>query len=181
MDKKIDAYTFEEFISAEDIAIRVEALAVQLRQDYKDKQPVFIIILNGAFIFGSDLIRAYGEDCEINFVKLSSYEGMESSLEITTHLDILIDIADKDVVIIEDIIDTGATLHTFIENVKSRNPKSVSIAALLIKPEAIRYDIDVQYQGFSIANDFVIGYGLDYNERGRELKALYRLKSSKKA
>jgi len=176
-EKRIDAYTFEEFISAQKIKERIQEIASELKQEYSDRKPIFLVILNGAFIFASDLMRAYGEDCEVSFVKLSSYDGMESSQEVKVDMGIQKDISGEDIVIVEDIIDTGATLNKFLEVVNSKNPKSVKLVSLVVKREAMKYDIPIDYFGFNIPNDFVIGYGLDYNEYGRELDSLYRLKS----
>lgn len=176
-EKKIDAYTFVEFISTEKIKNRIAEIAEDLRTAYKDRKPLFLVILNGAFIFASDLMRAYGEDCEVSFVKLSSYDGLHSTQDIKVDMGIQTEIKDKDIVIVEDIIDTGATLDMFLSEVKSRDPKSVNLVSLVVKRDAMKYDIPIDYYGFNIPNDFVIGYGLDYNEYGRELDALYRLKS----
>jgi len=176
-EKKIDAYTFEEFISAASINDRVAEIASELRQEYADRKPVFLVILNGAFIFASDLMRAYGEDCEVSFVKLSSYDGLQSTNKIKVDMPIQTDISNKDVIIVEDIIDTGATLNKFLSDVKDKNPKSIKLVSFVVKPEALKYDIPIDYFGFNIPNEFVIGYGLDYNEYGRELDSLYRLKS----
>jgi len=176
-EKRIDAYTFEEFISAVRIKERIAEIASALREEYKDRKPVFLVILNGAFIFASDLMRAYGEDCEVSFVKLSSYNGLRSTNKIKVDMGIQIDITNKDILIVEDIIDTGATLNKFLVDVKSRNPNSIKLVSLVVKPDAMKYDIPIDYFGFNIPNDFVVGYGLDYNELGRELDSLYRLKN----
>lgn len=176
-EKKIDAYVFEEFISAKEIKAKIDIIANELREKYSDKKPTFLVILNGAFIFASDLMRAYGEDCTISFVKLSSYDGLESTNQVRVDLGINADIKDKDVIIIEDIIDTGNTLNKFLDNVKAKEPRSVALVSLVVKRDAMKFDIPIDYYGFNIPNDFVIGYGLDYNEYGRELDALYRLKS----
>ena len=176
-EKKIDAYTFEEFISAASINDRVAEIASELRQEYADRKPVFLVILNGAFIFASDLMRAYGEDCEVSFVKLSSYDGLQSTNKIKVDMPIQTDLSNKDVIIVEDIIDTGATLNKFLSDVKDKSPKSLKLVSFVVKPEAMKFDIPIDYYGFNIPNEFVIGYGLDYNEYGRELDSLYRLKS----
>lgn len=176
-EKRIDAYTFEEFISAAKIKERIGEVAIELREEYQDRKPIFLVILNGAFIFASDLMRAYGADCEVSFVKLSSYDGMNSTNKIKVDMGIQIDIESKDVLIVEDIIDTGATLNKFLADVKAKKPNSIKLVSLVVKRDAMKYDIPIDYFGFNIPNDFVVGYGLDYNEYGRELDALYRLKS----
>lgn len=175
-EKKIDAYVFEEFISSEKINSRINDIASELRAEYKNRKPIFLVILNGAFIFASDLMRAYATDCEVSFVKLSSYKGMSSTQEVKVDMGIMIDLSEKDVIIVEDIIDTGATLDKFLTEVNSRNPRSVKLVSLVVKRDAMKFDIPIDYFGFNIPNDFVIGYGLDYNEYGRELDSLYRLK-----
>jgi len=176
-EKKIDAYVFEEFISATEIKDRIAVIASELRTKFADKKPVFLVILNGAFVFASDLMRAYGEDSMVSFVKLSSYKGMETTQEVRVDLDINTDLENRDVIILEDIIDTGTTLHQFLNDVRAKSPKSVTLVSLVVKRDAMKFDIPIDYHGFNIPNDFVIGYGLDYNEYGRELDSLYRLKS----
>lgn len=176
-DKLIQAHDlyFKPFLSKEKILGRVTELGQQISKDYKNKKPVFISILNGAFIFLADLVRACDLNCEITFVKLSSYEGVKSTGKVATVIGIDIDLKGKDVIVVEDIIDTGETLNQFLKELKNYNPSSIKLASLLVKPEALHYEIQVDYKGFDIPNKFVIGYGLDYNGEGRNLESIYQL------
>ena len=167
--------TFEPFISEEKIQNRVVELSQQITSDYKGKKPVFLSILNGAFIFVADLVRACDLTCETTFIKLSSYDGVKSTGNVTTLIGMDIDLKDRDVIVVEDIIDTGETLFQFLKELKKLEPASIKLASLLVKPEALQYDIHVDYKGFDIPNKFVIGYGLDYNGEGRNLASIYQL------
>src|SRR5690606_25044421 len=144
-------------------------LATQINSDYKDKQPLFLCILNGSFMFASDLYKHITVESEIQFVKLKSYEGLESSGKITTAIGINFSLKDKDVIILEDIIDTGKTIHHFIPELLKYECASISIATLLRKPDALKFPLECDYVGFDIDNKFVVGYGLDYNEMGRNI------------
>ena len=170
-DKHFSLFIPEDFILNE-----VESLAKRIEEDYQGKDPLFLVVLNGAFMFASDLLKFFEGTCDITFTKLSSYKGLSSSGSVDKQMDILIDIRDRDVIIIEDIVDTGLTIGSLIENLKTLNPASIEICSLLFKPEAFKGITPPKYQGFVIANKFVVGYGLDYNERGRNLKDLYQLK-----
>lgn len=172
--KAHDLY-FKPFITKEQIAERIKLVGQQLSSDYKDKIPLFISILNGAYIFASDLTRAYSGDCEIAFVKLSSYSGLQSTGEVQELIGLNIDIQDRHVIVVEDIIDTGNTLSKFLKTLENLQPASVELASLLLKPDALKYPLDVKYLCFEIENKFVIGYGLDYNELGRNLPDIYQL------
>lgn len=166
---------FEVFLTEEQIRSTVNQLGDQIAQDYAGKKPVFIAILNGSYVFMADLLRACPIDCEMTFVKLSSYDGLESTGEISTHIGLNLDIKNRDVVIVEDIIDTGGTVHHFLKQITEMGPTSVKIASLLVKPDALKFPLKIDYTGFEIPNQFVIGYGLDYNEAGRNLPAIYQL------
>ncbi len=167
--------TFKPFLSEEKILKRVAELAHQITNDFKGKKLVFIGILNGAFIFLADLVRACDLSCEITFIKLSSYKGLKSKGKVTTLIGMDIDLKGRDVIVVEDIVDTGKTLYQFLKELKTLEPTSVKLASLLVKPEALQYEIPVDYKGFDIPNKFVIGYGLDYNGEGRNLKSIYQL------
>ena len=167
--------TFKPFISEEKILQRVAELGQQITNDYKGKKPIFLAILNGAFVFMADLTRACDLSCETTFIKLSSYKGLKSTGSITTLIGIDINIKNRDVIIVEDIVDTGQTLFQFLKELKALGPSSVKLASLLVKPEALKYEMAVDYKGFDIPNKFVIGYGLDYNGEGRNLKSIYQL------
>lgn len=162
-------------ISAEQIAGRVQELGKQITEDYPDQAPHFVAVLNGAFIFAADLVRAAKLDSSISFVKLSSYSGLSSTGSVKTDLSLSPDqVRGQHLIIVEDIVDTGKTLHSFVNDLKQWEPASVKIAALLLKPEALQYPVEVNYLGFSIPPAFVIGYGLDYDEAGRQLDAIYQ-------
>jgi hypoxanthine phosphoribosyltransferase len=167
--------TFKPFLSEEKILKRVAELGHQITIDYKAKKPVFLSILNGAFVFLADLSRACDLTCETTFIKLSSYQGTKSTGNVTTLIGMDIDLKGRDVIVVEDIIDTGKTLYQFLKELKELEPSSIKLASLLVKPEALQHDIPVDYKGFDIPNKFVIGYGLDYNGEGRNLKSIYQL------
>lgn len=144
--------------------------------DYSGKNPIFLVVLNGAFMFAADLLKHYTDTCDITFTKLSSYVGTISTGVVTRQMEISIDVTNRHIIIIEDIVDTGLTIQALKANLQELNPSSVEVCTLLFKPEAFK-GIDVpKYQGFVIPNKFVLGYGLDYDERGRNLKDLYQLK-----
>ena len=168
--------SFELMFSEQKIKARVEELGKVLREKYKDKTPLFLGVLNGAYVFTADLARAFGEPCEISFIKLSSYSGLESSGEVATVIGLTTDVKDRHIIIVEDIIDTGKTMHEFLPMLKKMNPASVAFTTFLLKPDALKHDVQIDYIGFEIPNKFVIGYGMDYNELGRNLRGIYQLK-----
>jgi len=169
---------FKPYLSAEQIQAKVHQLGAEISQDYKGKQPLFISILNGAFIFAADLVRACELDCEVAFTQLSSYSGTSSTGKVELKIPLTKGVEGRDIIIVEDIIDTGKTLHFFMEYLQSLKPASITLAALLVKPTAIEYPVKVNYAGFEIPNKFVVGYGLDYNELGRNLADIYQLASA---
>lgn len=174
MDKiRFKDKTFRPYISQEKIAEAVGALAQRIHNDVEGKNPLFVVLLNGAFVFASDLLRAIDMPCEIDFMRVKSYEGTQSSGKIRVIQDLQFDIADRTVVLIEDIVDTGTTMNYLLQELHSRNPKEIKIAALLFKPESLQYDFEVDYAAFEIPRDFIVGYGLDYDEQGRNLKEIY--------
>lgn len=166
---------FRPYISEEKLKEKVSELAEKISLDYQDKKPMFIAILNGAFIFAADLFKALHIDAEISFIKLASYKGMKSSGQIITAIGLDVEIFNRHVVIVEDIVDTGKTLHEFLPQLWHQQPASIKIAALLHKPEATVFPIEVDYVGFNIPDKFVIGYGLDYNGLGRNTPEIYQL------
>lgn len=166
---------FRKYIPERVLQKRVTELANQINADFRGKEVVCIGILNGAFIFAADLFRRLSLKSRITFVKLASYAGTSSSGEIKELIGWNEDLKDKTVIIIEDIIDTGATLEHTIDNLIIRNAKEISIVTLLLKPEAYKKNIHISYVGFEIPNDFVVGYGLDYNGEGRNLPSVYTL------
>ncbi|WP_419700377.1 hypoxanthine phosphoribosyltransferase [Mucilaginibacter sp. NFX135] len=176
MKIKIADLEFEPLISEKSIIERTTAIGQQLNADYQNSIPVFVGVLNGSFLFIADLIKQIDGPCEIAFTKLASYYGgTTSKLKIRDDIDLIMDIKDRDVVIIEDIVDTGNTLHYLIDKLKQRNPASIAVCSLLLKPAALLSPIEeLKYVGFEIENEFVVGYGLDYQEMGRNLRDIYK-------
>ena len=173
LDKK-----FRRYISSEELNKYVTELAARMNQDLAGKEVVFLGILNGSFIFASDLIRKLNLNCQISFVKLASYEGTESTGKVKQLIGLNDSIKGKTVVIVEDIVDSGLTLETIIDKVRPLKPKEIKVATMFLKPEAYSKDIPVDYVGMEIPNDFIVGYGLDYEGFGRNLKDLYTLDNS---
>ncbi len=167
---------FKPLYSASEISARVEHMAKEIKRDIAGRKPVFVCMLNGAFMFAADVLRAIGEPCEIRFVRLSSYCGTQSTGKVNNVLGLDVDIKGRDVVVVEDIVETGCTMHSFIEQIKKVSPASVSVAALVVKPERLKEKIEIKYVGFRMkANDFIVGYGMDYNQEGRNLPDIYIL------
>lgn len=167
---------FKKFISREEIATEIERVAAHINKDYFDTPVVCIAILNGSFIFAADIFRHFNKmNCELEFVKLASYNGTSSTGNITEMIGLQKSLEGKHVLILEDIIDTGKTLHHFIETLQSYKVASIKICALLQKPEALAYPIKTDYLCFNIPNKFVIGYGLDYNGLGRNIPEILQL------
>ncbi|MEZ4906838.1 MAG: hypoxanthine phosphoribosyltransferase [Saprospiraceae bacterium] len=161
-------------IDKDQIQSRVEMLSSQINEDYKGEEVEMIIVLKGAFIFAADLVRHFNFDHTIHFVQFSSYSGTESTGKIFEKLPLQKNVANKHVLIIEDIVDTGNTLNYFIEKLNQQNPKSVNIASLLFKKDAYIHNFPVKYVAFDIENKFVIGYGLDLDQKFRNLKHIYQ-------
>ncbi len=173
---QLQELSFETYMDKQMIKQRVKEMGKELSNEFKDKKPIFLAILNGAFVFAADLVRACKFEHEISFIKLTSYEGTTSSGKVTTQIGLQEDLTDRDVIIVEDIVDTGTTIYHFLPALKKFNPKSITIVSLLQKPEALKFPLKVDYIGFEIPNKFVVGYGLDYNGLGRNLKDIYQLK-----
>ena len=152
---------------------RVSEVAAQINQDLKGERPLFLAVLNGSFIFAADLLRGIDLDCEITFVRLASYEGTASTGEVKQLLGLKESIEGRTVIIVEDIIDSGLTMQELLKLLKKKNPKDIRIAALLVKPENLKVNLDIPYCCFKIPNDFIVGYGLDYNGEGRNLRSIY--------
>ena len=157
-------------VSEEDIKKRVKELAKQITEDYKDKSPIFIGILNGCYVFMADLLREIDLDVEVDFVKIRSYEADSSTGTIKFRKDISADINNRHIIIVEDIIDSGFTINFLVNRLKGSGPKSVAVASILFKKEVAKIDFEVDYVGFEIPPEFVVGYGLDYDEKYRNLK-----------
>ena len=172
---KVHDKTFDIYLPEAQIQEKIKALADRINNDYAGKKPLFIPILNGSFMFASDLFKYITIDAEISFIKLASYKGMKSSGNIITAIGLDQDLFGRDIIIVEDIVDTGKTLTEFLPQLQHQQPASLKIAALLHKPDALKYPLTIDYLGFSIPNKFVVGYGLDYDGLGRNLKEIYQV------
>lgn len=175
---QIDHFCFQCLLSEAEIENKVEAISQALGADFFDKRPLFIIMLQGAFIYAADLVRRFPYPCDISFVKIQTYAGMESNQELTIQLPPDEKITGRHVILVEDIIDTGNTLFHFIPQLEALQPASIHITSILFKPDALLWPLplNMAYIGFHIPEAFVIGYGLDYNQQGRNLPAIYQLK-----
>ena len=164
---------FKIMIPAEEIDKAVERVAEQLNERYEGKTPIFLGVLSGSFLFLSDLVRKVNFDSRMAFVKISSFEGTQSTGQIQQHLGIDFDIEGKDIIIVEDIVETGHSMNYLLDHLRKKNPASISICTLFFKPEKFLYEYDIDYTALSIGNEFIVGYGLDYNQLGRNLKDIY--------
>ena len=172
---KIKDKTFKTSITEAEIKERVKVLAQQISKDMEGKVPLFLGVLNGAFIFAADLMRELTIPSEISFVKLASYQGTTSTGKINEVLGINEDLSGRTVIIVEDIVESGQTMKRMIESLGTRNPASVHICTLFLKPDKLKEDLDIDYVAFRIPDDFIIGYGLDYDHLGRELREIYTI------
>lgn len=167
---------FIPYLSAQAIATKTAQLALQISKDYEGRRPLFIAVLNGSFLFAADLFRNLSIEAEISFIKLASYKGTTSTGNVVTAIGLEESLYGRHVILLEDIIDTGKTLHGFIPQLQHQGPASVRIAALLTKPEALQYPVHADYTGFEIPDKFVVGYGLDYDGLGRNIPEIYQLR-----
>ena len=165
---------FELFIKDQIIQDRIAEICKALSEKFEGKTPVFLGILNGSFMFASDVMKNMSIDCEISFIKLKSYIGDQSSGEVTQMIGLDCNLEGRDVIILEDIVDSGRTLHYFLPELQKLNPNSVNLFSLLVKPEALKFDIPIDFAGFAVPNHFLIGYGLDYDGLGRNLRDIYK-------
>lgn len=172
---KIKDKTFRTFIPEDQIAERVKAVAERINEDLADKNPLFLAVLNGSFIFAADLMRCITIPCEISFVKLASYQGTTSTGVIKEVIGLNEDLSGRTVVILEDIVDTGFTIKRMIETLGTRGPESVHVCTLLLKPGKLQVPLNIEYAAMEIPNDFIVGYGLDYDQQGRNLRDIYTL------
>jgi hypoxanthine phosphoribosyltransferase len=166
---------FEPYIGETEIEGKIRQMARQLDQDYAGKRPLFVAILNGSFMFASDLFKALTIEAEICFIKLASYKGTKSTGHVITAIGLDTELIGRHVVVLEDIVDTGKTMQEFLPQLLHQQPASLRIAALLHKPEATVYPVQVDYLGFSVPNKFLLGYGLDYDGLGRNIPSIYKL------
>ncbi|WP_075590437.1 hypoxanthine phosphoribosyltransferase [Labilibacter marinus] len=164
---------FELSIPFKEIDAAIEKIAHKMNRELADKDPLMICILNGSFMFAADLMKKLDFPCQISFVKLSSYEGTGTTGKVKELIGLTEDIEGRTIVILEDIIDTGITIEKILKQLKGYNPKDLQVASMLFKPEACKADIDVDYVGMDIPNDFIVGYGLDYDGYGRNLPDIY--------
>jgi len=172
---KVKDKVFGKSISEEEIKERVRDVAARISRDMAGKNPLLLGVLNGAFVFAADLMREISIPCEISFVKLASYQGTTSTGTIKEVLGINEDLTGRHVIIVEDIVDTGLTMKRMVETLGTRNPASISICALLVKPDKLQVELDLKYVALRIPNEFIVGYGLDYDQQGRGLKDIYTL------
>ena len=164
---------FQLFIDSKELKNSIESLSNKINQDYSDREPIFLCVLNGAFVFAAELIKRFNHECQVSFVKLSSYQGVQSSGTINSLIGLNEDIKEKDVIIVEDIVDTGQTIANIVENILNKNPRSIEVATLLYKPKSYQKQIPIKYRAIEIGNDFIVGFGLDYNGLGRNLEEIY--------
>ena len=172
---KIKDKSFRVSIPEAEIKNRVKLLAQQMSKDLEGKNPLFLAVLNGSFVFAADLMREMTIPCEISFVKLASYQGTTSTGKIKEVIGINEDLSGRTVVIVEDIVESGQTMKRMIESLGTRNPASVQICTLFFKPEKLKEDLTLDYVAFRIPDDFILGYGLDYDQQGRGLKDVYTI------
>jgi hypoxanthine phosphoribosyltransferase len=169
--------TFEPYLKEAAIQEKITELALQLNKDYAGKRPLFLSVLNGSFLFTADLFKQITIEAEVSFIKLASYKGTSSTGNVITAIGLDINVKDRHIIILEDIIDTGKTLHHYLPQLESMQPASVKIAVLLNKKEALIYPVQIHYACFDIPNKFVVGYGLDYDGLGRNSRDIYQLKA----
>ncbi len=172
---KVNDKYFVKYIESEKIHDAVKKIASDIYDDFALKNPLFLCVLNGSFMFSADLMKEYQGVCEISFIRLSSYKGTQTTEEVKTLIGLTDNITDRHVVILEDIIDSGITIKHLLEDLKQYNPATLKVASLLFKPEALRTDIHPDYIGLEIPRDFIVGYGLDYNGFGRNLADIYKI------
>ena len=169
-DKKFALYISEEKIKA-----RVQEVATQIDEDLRKKNPLFLVILNGSFVFAADLLRDINFPCEITFVKMASYEGTSTTGQVKQLLGLNENVEGRTIVIVEDIIESGYTMQEMLRILEEKNPEKVYITSLFVKPGCLKVPIHIDYRCFDIEDDFIVGYGLDYNQEGRNLPSIYQV------
>ena len=175
----LNGLQFQEYISEATLLKAIDEVATQINSDFKGKEPVFLVVLNGAYKFATELLSRFEGDCEIEFIKMSSYDGTSSTGQVQTHIPLEADLEEREVVIVEDIVDSGNTIEKITQMMVQAGVNKYRIASLFYKPEAYTKEYKIHYVGLDIPNDFIVGYGLDYNGLGRNLNAIYKLKTTK--
>jgi hypoxanthine phosphoribosyltransferase len=166
---------FKKFISNNDIQLSIDKIAEKINVDYRNKRPIFIGVLNGSFLFSADLVKKFSSSCEVAFIQFSSYSGTKSTGNVKELMGLNLDIKNRDVIILEDIVDTGNTLEKLMITLKKHAPSSIKIATLLFKPKAYKKKIPIDYVAIEVGNEFLVGYGLDYDGIGRNLEHIYKI------
>lgn len=164
---------FKPYLSAAEIATAIDQVAMRLNADYAGRRPLFVVVLTGGFMFATDLLKRFTGDCEIVFIRVASYEGTGSTGQVQEILGLREDVQGRDIILVEDIVDTGTTLNHLLPTLQANNPASIEIAAMFFKPASLRYPLTLNYIALEIPNDFVVGYGLDYDGLGRNLPDVY--------
>ena len=170
---KLQDKTFRVLISAEEIDKAVTRVADQLNERYQGRTPIFLGVLSGSFLFLADLVRKVNFESQLAFVKISSYDGTESTGNVKQQFGVDFDIEGRDIIIVEDIVETGHSMNYLLDHLRKKNPASISICTLFFKPDKFLYEYEIDYTALSIGNEFIVGYGLDYNQLGRNLKDIY--------
>lgn len=172
---KIHDKEFAPYFSADKLSSAVKKMAAQINEQYQNQTPLFLSVLNGSFMFTSDLLKEVNIDCELSFIKVSSYSGTSSTGQVSSIIGLNQDVKNRNLIILEDIVDTGNTIEKLISDLEQLNPASIKVAAMFFKPEAYKKSRKIDYVGIEISNEFIVGYGLDYNERGRNLPEVYKI------
>ncbi len=172
---KVHDKQFTPYLTEADITRQIKSIAEKINKDYEGKRPLFIAILNGSFMFASDLFKYLTIEAEISFIKLASYKGTKSTGNVITSIGLDEPLKGRHIIILEDIVDTGKTLFEFLPQLRDQQPASLKIAALLHKPDALKYQLEIDYLGFNVPNKFLIGFGLDYDGLARNLGEIYQL------
>ena len=172
---RIKDKTFRLSLPEAEILSRIKEVAQSINRDYAGKRPLFLAVLNGSFMFASDLMKEISLDCEISFVKLASYQGTMSTGRVHEVIGVSEDLHGRDIVIIEDIVESGRTMHQMLDSLANRHPASVKICTLFFKPAKLLEEVNVDYPVFVIPDDFIVGYGLDYDQAGRNLRDIYTI------
>ena len=166
---------FEVFLKEEDIQKEIKRVASEINRDYKDKEPLFLCVLNGSFMFAADLLKDDNVPCNVSFVKEASYVGTDTSGKVKELMGLQEDVSGRHVIIVEDIVDTGYTMRDVLESLAEKNAASVNVCALLCKPDKLKVDINLKYLAMNIPNGFIVGYGLDYDGFGRNSRDIYKI------